>query len=192
MNHNRSWAKDAGRGRSRGPPWSLRSAWTAGPAATSSCKATACSASVGFSKTERIDRCNPHADWTRLTNCVASSESPPSSKKSSSAPTRSSRKISHQTFQAAYTRFTPNNSEQRLHPLYYRGCWHRVSRCFFFRYSQITDYEAVSFRPGRKCFTIRRPSSHTRRCCVRLSPIAQYSQLLPPVGVWTVSQFQCG
>jgi hypothetical protein len=31
-------------------------------------------------------------------------------------------------------RFTPNNSEQRLHPLYYRGCWHRVSRCFLSRY----------------------------------------------------------
>ena len=28
--------------------------------------------------------------------------------------------------------------------------------------------------------------------CVRLSPIAQYSPLLPPVGVWTVSKFQCG
>ena len=24
------------------------------------------------------------------------------------------------------------------------------------------------------------------------SPIVQYSLLLPPVGVWTVSQFQCG
>ena len=27
-------------------------------------------------------------------------------------------------------RFMPSNSEQRLHPLSYRGCWHRVSRCF--------------------------------------------------------------
>ena len=35
-------------------------------------------------------------------------------------------------------------------------------------------------------------SSLTRRRWVRLSPIAQYSPLLPPVGVWTVSQFQCG
>ena len=25
-----------------------------------------------------------------------------------------------------------------------------------------------------------------------VAPIAQYSLLLPPVGVWTVSQFQCG
>ncbi len=57
--------------------------------------------------------------------------------------------------------------------------------------------------PGRYCspwcfvplpqgFTTRRPSSPTRRRCVRVSPIAQYSPLLPPVGVWTVSQFQCG
>ena len=50
----------------------------------------------------------------------------------------------------------------------------------------------VILLPPRQCFTTRRPSSHTRRGCVRLSPIAQYSPLLPPVGVWTVSQFQCG
>ncbi len=33
-------------------------------------------------------------------------------------------------------RFTPSNSEQRSHPLYYRGCWHRVSRCLLRRYRQ--------------------------------------------------------
>ena len=27
---------------------------------------------------------------------------------------------------------------------------------------------------------------------VRVAPIAQYSPLLPPVGVWAVSQSQCG
>ena len=37
---------------------------------------------------------------------------------------------------AAYAPFTPSNSEQRLHPLYYRGCWHRVSRCFLCGYRQ--------------------------------------------------------
>ncbi len=47
------------------------------------------------------------------------------------------------------------------------------------------------FFPDLQSFTTRRPSSLTRRRCVRLSPIAQYSPLLPPVGVWTVSQFQC-
>ncbi len=35
---------------------------------------------------------------------------------------------------SAYTPFTPSNSEQRLHPPYYRGCWHGVSRCLFLGY----------------------------------------------------------
>ncbi len=48
------------------------------------------------------------------------------------------------------------------------------------------------FLPRRKDFTLRRASSSTRRRCVRLSPIAQDSLLLPPVGVWAVSQSQCG
>ncbi len=92
--------------------------------------------------------------------------------------------ISQKTYRTAYAPFTPNNSEQRLHPLYYRGCWHRVSRCFFIRYRHN--------RPDRKEFTPQGASSSTRRCCVRVSPIAQNSPLLPPVGVWTVFQFQCG
>ena len=46
--------------------------------------------------------------------------------------------------------------------------------------------------PSRQRFTPRRASSRTRRRCVRLSPIAQDSPLLPPVGVWAVSQSQCG
>ncbi len=37
---------------------------------------------------------------------------------------------------AAYAPFTPNNSEQRLPPPYYRGCWHGVSRGFLQWYSQ--------------------------------------------------------
>ncbi len=40
------------------------------------------------------------------------------------------------TYQTAYTLFTPSNSEQRLHPPYYRGCWHGVSRCFLQWYHQ--------------------------------------------------------
>ena len=36
------------------------------------------------------------------------------------------------------------------------------------------------------------PSSFALLGWFRLSPIDQYSSLLPPVGVWTVSQFQCG
>ncbi len=84
----------------------------------------------------------------------------------------------------AYAPFTPNNSEQRSPPPYYRGCWHGVSRGFFHRYRH--------YRPGRKEFTSQGTSSSTRRCCVRVSPIAQNSPLLPPVGVWTMFQFQCG
>ena len=100
--------------------------------------------------------------------------------------------LSHPTCIAAYTRFTPSNSEQRLHPLSYRGCWHRVSRCLLRRYRHRRRYWLRLIRLSPQGFTTRRPSSPTRRRCVRLSPIAQDSPLLPPVGVWTVSQFQCG
>src|SRR3954464_10982400 len=57
--------------------------------------------------------------------------------------------FSHPTRQTAYELFTPNNSGQRLHPTYYRGCWHVVSRCFFFRYRHPRGIfaHAISFRP---------------------------------------------
>ena len=92
--------------------------------------------------------------------------------------------ISHPTCNAAYAPFTPSNSEQRLPPPYYRGCWHGVSRGFFSGYRH--------YRPRRKGFTTRRPSSPTRHRWIRVAPIVQYSPLLPPVGVWAVSQSQCG
>ncbi len=47
------------------------------------------------------------------------------------------RGISHPTRATAYAPFTPSKSEQRLPPLYYRGCWHRVSRGFLLRYYQV-------------------------------------------------------
>ena len=50
---------------------------------------------------------------------------------------RLSRRLSHQTYRAACTRFTPNKSGQRLPPTYYRGCWHVVSRGFLFRYRHV-------------------------------------------------------
>ena len=89
------------------------------------------------------------------------------------------------TYKPACVPFTPSNSGQRSPPTYYRGCWHVVSRGFLPGYRHF-------FLPRGQSFTTQRPSSLTRRRCVRLSPIAQYSPLLPPVGVWTVSQFQCG
>ena len=49
------------------------------------------------------------------------------------------------------------------------------------------------YRPRKQGFTIRKPSSPTTALLRQGFPsIAQYSPLLPPVGVWTVSQFQCG
>ena len=93
--------------------------------------------------------------------------------------------LSLQTYTAAYAPFTPSHSGQRSPPTYYRGCWHVVSRGFLPGYRHF-------LRPLGQSFTTRKPSSLTRRCWVRLSPIAQYSPLLPPVGVWAVSQSQCG
>ena len=43
-----------------------------------------------------------------------------------------------------------------------------------------------TLHPLRQRFTIRRPSSRTRRRSVRLAPIAEDSRLQPPVGVWAV------
>ena len=42
--------------------------------------------------------------------------------------------ISRQTYQTTCGPFTPNESEQRSPPTYYRGCWHVVSRGFLQRY----------------------------------------------------------
>ena len=92
--------------------------------------------------------------------------------------------VSLPTCRSACAPFTPSNSGQRLPPTFYRGCWHVVSRCFLVEYRH--------YRPQRQEFTIRKPSSSTRRRCIRVSPIVQYSPLLPPVGVWAVSQSQCG
>ncbi len=61
---------------------------------------------------------------------------PDSSPAVSSAVPQLSCGISRKTFRAAYAPFTPSNSEQRLPPPYYRGCWHGVSRGFLVRYRQ--------------------------------------------------------
>src|SRR5690348_8821281 len=90
-----------------------------------------------------------------------------------------SQELSPPTCRAACARFTPNNSGQRSPPTYYRGCWHVVSRGLFLGYRPFC-------RPQEKQFTIRKPSSCTRRCSFRVAPIDEDSSLLPPVGVWAV------
>src|SRR4029079_3238390 len=65
----------------------------------------------------------------------------------SNAVSELSSEISHLTYGATYAPFTPNESEQRLRPLYYRACWHRVSRLFLFWYYQCTCSEHVQLVP---------------------------------------------
>ena len=105
---------------------------------------------------------------------------------------RVSRGLSDATYRAAYTPFTPSHSGQRSPPTSYRGCWHVVSRGLLRGYRHRSDVAAQPFRPPAQSFTTRRPSSLTRRCSLRLAPIGEDSLLLPPVGVWAVSQSQCG
>ncbi len=101
-----------------------------------------------------------------------------------------SRRISPLTYLTAYAPFKPNKSGQRLHPPYYRGCWHGVSRCLFCGYPSCTYSAGLS--PAKRGLQSRGPSSLTRHGWIRVPPIVQYSLLLPPVGVWAVSQSQCG
>src|SRR5581483_2962299 len=79
---------------------------------------------------------------------------PHSSTAVSPAGSELSPEVSQVTYRTAYAPFTPNNSEQRSPPSYYRGCWHEVSRGFFFRYRHN--------RPDRKEFTSQGTSSSTR------------------------------
>ena len=48
------------------------------------------------------------------------------------------------------------------------------------------------YLPREKKFTPTKASSFTRCRSIRLSPIVEDSSLLPPVGVWAVSQSHCG
>ena len=59
--------------------------------------------------------------------------------------------LSPLTCHPAYTPFTPSKSGQRLHPPYYRGCWHGVSRCLFPRYRRSRRNGHSS--PGKELYT---------------------------------------
>ncbi len=96
--------------------------------------------------------------------------------------------LSLQTDQAACAPFTPSNSEQRLQPPYYRGCWHGVGRCLFLRYRQGRSIYSTTFSSLRKGFYDPKafiihaawldqafahcpifPTAATRRCLGRVS-----------------------
>ncbi len=92
--------------------------------------------------------------------------------------------LSHLTCQDTYIPFTPNKSEQRLPPPYYRGCWHGVSRGFLCPYchlrflleskysSELTElYDPKTF--------IAHAASHCHPCghCKRFSTAASRRSL---------------
>ena len=61
-----------------------------------------------------------------------------------------------------------------------------------YSYGTLVGPRVTLIAPVQKKFKTHRAVAFTRHGWIRLSPIVQYSSLLPPVGVWTVSQFQCG
>ncbi len=65
----------------------------------------------------------------------------------SNAVSRLSREISHQTWRTPCGPFTPNKSEQRSPPTYYRGCWHVVSRGFLSGYRHNSSPVTVVYDP---------------------------------------------
>ena len=112
----------------------------------------------------------------------------------SNDPPRLSRGFHIRLKKTACARFTPNKSGQRLPPLRITAAAaHEVSRGFLVRIPSrgeqlrltLVLLSTTEFYDPKTFFT-------TRRCSVRLSSIAEDSLLLPPVGVWAVSQSQCG
>ena len=61
-----------------------------------------------------------------------------------------------------------------------------------YSYGTLISILVYLIAPVQKKFTIHRTLTFTRNGWISLPTIVQYSSLLPPVGVWTVSQFQCG
>ena len=70
--------------------------------------------------------------------------------------------ISTHTCITTYKPFTPNKSEQRLPPTYYRGCWHVVSRGLFARYRHLIGFPLLSLFFPRKSILQHFCLHHTR------------------------------
>ncbi len=61
-----------------------------------------------------------------------------------------------------------------------------------YSYATVSYQHVGRFLGVEKQFTTHRAVILHAGWLVRLSSIDQYSSLLPPVGVWSVSQYQCG
>ena len=91
------------------------------------------------------------------------------------------------TRQTAYEPFTPNNSGQRSHPTYYRGCWHVVGRCFFCRYRLNSSllkevYNPKTFIPHAA--SLRQASAH---CAIFPTAASRRSLGRVSVPVWPIT-----
>ncbi len=100
--------------------------------------------------------------------------------------------LSRQTCQATCAPFTPNDSEQRSPPTYYRGCWHVVSRGLFRDSRHPTGIPSRGYSPSRKglynltAFVVHAASLHqTSVHCGRFLAAASRRSL-------GRSQSQCG
>ena len=95
------------------------------------------------------------------------------------------------TYQAAYTRFTPNDSGQRSPPTYYRGCWRVIVGAS--SGGTVTPW-AINPEASSPLKEFYNPKTFFPHAALLRQAFAHCadSPLLPPVGVWAVSQSQCG
>ncbi len=93
---------------------------------------------------------------------------------------RLSLEVSHPTYRTTYELFTPNKSGQRLPPTCYRGCWHVVGWGFFCGYR-------LGSSPLKAVYNPRAFIPHAALLRQAFAHCARFP-LLPPVGVWAVSQ----
>ena len=99
--------------------------------------------------------------------------------------------FSPSTDHSAYTPFTPSKSGQRLHPPYYRGCWHGVSRCFLLKYRRSHRSGHSSFRTefyAPKSFFTHAASLHQTfvHCAIFLTAASRRSLGRISVPVWLI------
>ncbi len=98
---------------------------------------------------------------------------------------------------SAYVPFTPSKSEQRLHPPYYRGCWHGVGRCLFLELSLSSSSKKELYDPKaffthaallRQAFAhcARFPTAASRRSLDRVSVPVWRAVLSDPLDIVTL------